>query len=136
MASTSTPPKASAQTAGQPFKVFCDEDIPQRSGSPATNVDFHDTNNENNSNAAISKPVSKSSAHFEPSRPAHRAPLTDITEEAVGRPRSLSAAMAEIAKLEDALEASKKQNQELKGDIVAYQDALHQADVDMCLWKD
>lgn len=131
MASTFTPPKAR-----QPFEIFCDGDTPQRSGPPALNVDFHDTNNENDSKAAISKPVSKSSAHFRSSRPTPRAPLNDVTEKVVSRPRSLSAALAEIVKLEDALEASKKQNHELKGDIVAYQDALYQADVDMCLWKD
>jgi hypothetical protein len=130
MAPTSTPPKASAPPAGQSFKIFCDEHTPRRSDPSASNADFHDSNNENHPNAATSKPVSKSTAHFEPARTAGRAPFTDITQEAVSRPRSLSAALAEIAKLEDALEVSKTQNQEMKGEIVAYQDALNQAYVD------
>jgi hypothetical protein len=121
MAPKSTPPKASAPTAGQPIKIFCEERTPRRSGSSAYNADFYDSNNENTPNAATSKPVSKSTAHFESAQPAERAPLTDVTQEAVGRPRSFSAALAEIAKLEDALKASKKHIRELRGDIVAYQ---------------
>ena len=127
MAQTSTPPKASAPTAGQPFKIFCDEHTPRRSRSIVTNAEYPDFNNENNPNTTTSKAASKSTANFESARPAGRAPFTDVTQETVGRPRSLSAALAEIAKLEDALEASKTQNQEMRGEIVAYQDALNQA---------
>ncbi|KAF3048736.1 hypothetical protein E8E11_002401 [Didymella keratinophila] len=111
MAPTSTPPKASAPTAGQPFKIFCDEHTPRRSGSSAFNADFPDSNNENNPNAAISKPASKSTGP----------PRICTTH------RTRTFHRPEIAKLEDALEASKTQNQKMKGKIVAYQDALHQA---------
>lgn len=135
MVPPSTPPKAYAPAIEQPFKIFCDECTPHHFDSSASNADFPDSNNENNPGAAASKTFSKLTPFFETPRPVERAPLTDITQEAVSRPRSLSAALAEIAKLEDELGASKKQNQELKGDIVAYQDALHQADVDTYLWE-
>jgi hypothetical protein len=127
MCPMSTPPKASASTAEQPFKIFCDEHTPRHAGSSAFNTDFPDANDENNPNAATSKPVSKSTAYSESARPAGRVPFADVTQETVSRPRSLSAALAEIGKLEDALEASKTQNQEMKGEIVAYKDALNQA---------
>jgi hypothetical protein len=133
MAPNSTPPKSSAPTAGQPFEIFCDEHRPQHSVPSTSNADFYDSNNENTPVVATLKFVHKGTANIEPPLPSNRAPLMDVTQEAVSRPRSLSAALAEIAKLEDALRASKKQNQEMKGEIVAYQDALHQADVDMYL---
>lgn len=65
-----------------------------------------------------------------------RTPLADVTK-AFTRPRSLSSALAEIARLEDDLDAVKSENKALKGknrklrgEIVAYQDALFQADQD------
>ncbi|KAJ4382302.1 hypothetical protein N0V86_002636 [Didymella sp. IMI 355093] len=131
MAPNSTPPKSSASIAGQPFEIFCDEHTPQISVSSASNAEFYDSNNENTQSVATLKSVHKVTPNIEPPLPSNRTPLVDVTQETVARPRSLSAALAEIAKLEDALKASKKQNQEMKGKIVAYQDALHQADVDM-----
>jgi hypothetical protein len=66
-----------------------------------------------------------------------RTPLADVTKAAATRPRSLSNALAEIARLEDDLNAMKSENKVLKGknrklrgEIVAYQDALYQADQD------
>ena len=65
-----------------------------------------------------------------------RTPLADVTK-VFTRPRSLSSALAEIARLEDDLDAVKSENKALKGknrklrgEIVAYQDALFQADQD------
>ncbi|KAF1932870.1 uncharacterized protein M421DRAFT_416472 [Didymella exigua CBS 183.55] len=130
MAPKSTSPKSFAPAAVQPFKIFCEECAPQRFDSPAFNADFYDSNNENSHSAPTFRLSNKADITVEPAPSSKRAPLADVTQEAVGRPRSLSAALAEIAKLEDELEASKDQNRELKGEIVAYQDALHQADVD------
>ncbi|KAF3036464.1 hypothetical protein E8E12_006241 [Didymella heteroderae] len=114
MAPTSTPPKASAPTAGQPFKIFCDTHKPPCSGPSAFNADFYDFNNENTPSAATSKPVSKPTANLGPAPSASRVPLTDVTQE----------------ELQDALEAPRTRNREMKGKIVAYQDALNQAYTD------
>ncbi|KAJ8110607.1 hypothetical protein OPT61_g6592 [Boeremia exigua] len=66
-----------------------------------------------------------------------RTPLMDVTEEVVSGPRSLSSALVEIANLERELEASKSKNQKLKrknrklrGELVAYKDALYQVEKD------
>ncbi|KAG9206822.1 hypothetical protein G6514_000109 [Epicoccum nigrum] len=66
-----------------------------------------------------------------------RTPLADVTKAAFSRPRSLSGALAEIARLEDDLDAMKSENKALKGknrklrgEIIAYKDALYQADQD------
>lgn len=131
MAPESTPPKFSAPASGRPFKIFCDERTPRRSAPSASNADFYESNDENTHRVPTFKFVSRATTNTKPAPSAKRAPLADVAQEAVGRPRSLSAALAEIAQLKDELEASKDQNRDLKGEIVAYQDALHQADVDM-----
>lgn len=135
MAPKSTPPKFSAPSSGQRFDIFCDKSAPRRFAPTALDADFDDANDENSQGIPTFKFVNKSTTtKAEPAAPStRRAPLADIVQQGVGRPRSLSAALAEIARLNDELEASEDQNRELKGEIVAYRDALHQADMDMRL---
>lgn len=114
------------------FKIFRDErplETPRRFTQPS-NADYSDLNNENLHSAPTFKFVNKPTPKTNTSSSVKRTPLADVTQETVGRPRSTSALLARIASLEDELELSKKQNEELKGDIVGYEDALNQADED------
>lgn len=139
MASNATPFKPSAPVPGRPFKIFHDKgslETPCRFAAPQPDAVFDDPNNENlnpsqnNRSRPIFMFVNKPSAQPDPTSTIKRTPLADVTQEQVGRPRSFSAALAEIARLKDELELFKEENSELKGAIVAYQDALNTAGVD------
>lgn len=115
------------------FKIFSDErqsSPPRRFALVVPSKDYDDTDNENFSNAPTFKFINKSIPEADTAGPVKRTPLADITPKTVSRPRSMSGLLARIASLEDELEQSKTQTEELKGDVVGYQDALHQADVD------
>ncbi|KAF2633690.1 hypothetical protein BU25DRAFT_416864 [Macroventuria anomochaeta] len=138
MAPKSTPFKLSEPASVRFFNIFQDEgqlETTRRFAAPLSNADY-DPKDENfdtsqvHRSKAVSKFDNKPTTKIESAPSVKRIPLADVTQATVGRPRSLSAALAEIARLEDELEVSKGKNKELKGEIVAYQDALHQADED------
>lgn len=122
-----TPPQPALKRS---FSIFQDD-----ARLPSAN--FGTASNENLEPSHVSKFDNEPAVTDGPGSSANRVPLVDVTEEVVGRSRSLSSALAEIAKLEDKLEALKdknralkSKNRKLKGEIVAYQDALYQADKD------
>ena len=145
MAPNSTPSNPSELASARSFKIFRDErrlKTPRRFAAPLSNADHDDVNDDVNNenldtsqarrNEPVFKLINKPTTKTESRPSVKRTALVDVTQATVGRPRSLSTALAEIAWLEDELEASKGENRELKGEIVAYQDALHQADEDAC----
>lgn len=114
------------------FEIFFDErsfETPHRS-TQTSNADYGDLDEENLHSAPTFNFVNKPTPKGSISASDERRPLADITQEVGGRPRSTSDLLAKIASLEDELKLSKKQNEELRGEVVAYQDALHQADED------
>ena len=139
MAPKSTPSKPSEPASERTFKTFHDEvgaAIPRRFDTTPSNAGCDEPNDENfdPSRDAYSRPifkfVNKPSTQPHSVLTVQRTPLACVTQGKIGRLRSLSAALAEIARLKGELELSKDKNSKLKGEIVAYQDALHQADVD------
>jgi hypothetical protein len=113
-----------------PFTIFSDDrrlETPRRFATSPSTVDYKDLNDENVNSGPTFKFVTKPTTKV---NPVKRAPLADVTQDAVSLPRSTSDLLARIASLEDALKLSKNENAELKGEIVAYQDALNQADED------
>ncbi|KAJ4994114.1 hypothetical protein SVAN01_00591 [Stagonosporopsis vannaccii] len=136
MAAKSTPSTIPAPYPEPSLNIFQDE-------ARLAGVKSGDANTENldPTHAERGKHVlnigKKSTVRDGPASSVGRAPLADVTQEVVSHPRSLSSALAEIANLEHKLEdlkgrneALKAKNRKLKGAIVAYQDALYQADVD------
>lgn len=122
---------SSASPIKSSFSIFQDEtaQLPIAIPGHANNENFEpsETLRSNHLPKSTNRPSCKND-------PASRMPLTDVT---LNRTRSLSSALAEIARLGDELDASKGENQalrqknrDLKGEIVAYQDALNQADED------
>ena len=138
MDSNITPFKPSEPAAGRPFKIFNDDEhleAAHRLATPQTNACFGDLNNENfDPSNNRSKPVleffNEPCAQPDSTSTVKRTPLADVTQEQSRRPRSFSAALAEIARLKGELELSQDENSKLKGAIVAFQDALYQADFD------
>lgn len=63
-------------------------------------------------------------------KPFKRTPLSVLAQEYATRPRTLSAALAIIRRLWKELDAAEQENKDLKGEVVAYMDALYQANVD------
>ncbi|KAJ4322816.1 hypothetical protein N0V94_002197 [Neodidymelliopsis sp. IMI 364377] len=121
---------ASELASNPPFEIFSDDqrlETPRRFASSQSTADYKDLNDENVNSGPVFKFVNKSTTKV---KPVKRAPLTDVTQDAVSLPRSTSDLLARIASLEDALKLSNNKNAELKGEIVAYQDALNQADKD------
>jgi hypothetical protein len=139
MAPKSTPSKLSEPSSERTFKILHDEAgaaMPRRFATTSSNAGFDGPNNENFDpscdahSRSVFKFVNKPSTQPHSVSTVQRTPLADVTQMKIGRPRSLSAALAEIARLKDELELSKDKNSKLKGEIVAYQDALRQADLD------
>lgn len=146
MSSKLTSPDPSDLNAKQSFKVFQDGGTQTRLESTAPpSEESHSHVNANDEDTP--KPKVHCGKLFVTSgtmptlginTSVKRTPLTEVTKPAVTRPRSLSCALAEIARLEDDLDAMKSENKVLKGknrklrgEIVAYQDALYQADQDV-----
>lgn len=145
MATKQSSPKASNVDAKGPFEIFQGDGTQAPPGSTAPDLDEpHSHNNsENNleSPSHCGDPLVTSGTTSAPKinsvSSLKRTPLADVTDEAVTRPRSLSNALAEIAMLKDELDtlrsknkALKRKNRGLKGEIVAYQDALYQVNLE------
>jgi hypothetical protein len=125
--------KTSEPVSGSTFEVFSDEQslaTPRCFSRLLSNADFNNLNDENISSVPTFKFSNKSTTKVDSVPSVKRTPLADVTQDVVGRPRSMSNLLAEIARLKDVLELSKDEVKELRGEIVAYQDALCQADED------
>ncbi|KAF9696965.1 hypothetical protein EKO04_004830 [Ascochyta lentis] len=132
--STSTPSslKTSEPGSEHDFEIFHDErqlETPQRFTQPPS-ANYSDLNDENFHSGPISESVIKPIPVANPSATIKRKPFIDVTQESKSDPRSTSGLLALIASLENELEQSKDKVAELQGEIVAYQDALYQADED------
>jgi hypothetical protein len=139
-----TSPDPSDPNAKQSFKVFQDGGTQTRLRSTAppseesrSHVNDEDTPKPQVDCSNLSVVTSGTMSTMGINTSVKRAPLADVTKAVVTRSRSLSNALAEIARLEDDLDAMKSENKVLKGknrklrgEIVAYQDALYQADQD------
>ncbi|KZM27865.1 hypothetical protein ST47_g989 [Ascochyta rabiei] len=114
------------------FDIFHDErrlETPQRFTRPA-DADYNDLNDENLHSGPTFKSIIKPISEASPSATIERTPLAYVTQESITRPRSISGLLALIASLQEELRQSKDKVAELQGEIVAYQDALYQADED------
>jgi hypothetical protein len=145
-----TSPDPSDPNAKQSFKVFQDGGTQARGGTQTrlnsiappseksrSHVNDEDTPKPQVDCSNLSVVTSGTMSTMGINTSVKRAPLADVTKAVVTRSRSLSNALAEIARLEDDLNAMKSENKVLKGknrklrgEIVAYQDALYQADQD------
>lgn len=135
----STPPKPSGPASECSFEIFHDGralETPQRSAHPLSSEkhddlvdkDF-DTFQAHRSNRIfnfVNEPASKVNC----ATSVKRTPLAEVTQDKVDRSHPTSDLVAQIAGLGSELKVSKEENEKLRGDIVAYQDALHQADKD------
>lgn len=141
MSSKLTSPDPSDPNAKQSLKVFQDGGTQTRlKSAPPSEASRSHVNDEDTAKPQVDCSKLFVTSDTMPSlginTSVKRTPLADVTK-AFTRPRSLSSALAEIARLEDDLDAVKSENKALKGknrklrgEIVAYQDALFQADQD------